>query len=139
MNKKAVDFRTLTFLFAVIIIAILVLIFYAWQGKEGSEAEKRIRIDSETVHKNHVLIDLLNAPIDSDKTIGDAISQGELTKACKEVKDMIAVLYGENKLFVLEFDGSEFCESPKSPEKAITLKAWIPTMGTEVKEVSLEI
>ncbi len=139
MNKKAIDFRTLTFLLAVIIIAILLIIFYLWQDTLGREVKGKIQVDSDTVHKNHVLIDLLNQPIGEEKTIGDAIAQGELDKACKEAKSMIAWLYGEKKAFTLEFDDDEFCGSDESPEDATKLRMIIPTMDNAVKEVSLEI
>ncbi|MBW3001712.1 hypothetical protein KY338_00960 [Candidatus Woesearchaeota archaeon] len=139
MNKKAVDFRTVTFLIAVIIIAILLIIFYVWQGMEGKKVEGKIEVASETVHKNHILIDLLNHPIGSETTIGDAIAQDELDKACDEAKKVIGLLYGAQKQFSLEFDGDEFCESAVSPSKATKLTAVIPTFDKEVKEVTLEI
>jgi len=139
MNKKAVDFRTLTFLLAVVIIAILLIIFYLWQSMEGKKVEGKIEVASETVHKNHVLIDLLNHPVDSEKTIGDAIAQGERNIACREIKPVIARLYGEKKPFVMEFDDSVFCESEIPPSRAATLKVFIPTVNNEVKEVVLEI
>ncbi len=139
MNKKAIDFRTLTFLISIVIIAILVIIFYAWQGKVSGEVEGKITIASDTVQKNHVLIDLLNQPIDSEKTVGDAIAQNELDRACKEAKSVIAAVYGAEKPFVLEFDGDDFCESEASPRNAIKLRAKIPTLDNEVKEVVLEI
>ncbi len=139
MNKKAIDFRTLTFLFAVIIIAILLIMFYVWQGIEGTKTEGKIQVTSDAVHKNHILLDILNHPIDAEKTIGDAIAQGELDKACKEAKSIIARLYGENKQFVFEFDDDEFCESATSPQKATKLRTYIPTIDKDVKEVTLEI
>jgi hypothetical protein len=106
---------------------------------EGKKVEGKIEVASETVHKNHVLIDLLNHPVDSEKTIGDAVAQGELVTACRKIKPVIAWLYGEKKPFVIEFDDSEFCESEIAPSRAATLKAFIPTVDNEVKEVVLKI
>ncbi|MBW3004420.1 hypothetical protein KY310_01140 [Candidatus Woesearchaeota archaeon] len=139
MNKKAIDFRTLTYLLAVIIIAILLIMFYVWQGIEGKEVKGKIQVASDTVHKNHVLIDILNHPIDAEKTIGDAIAQNELDTACKEAKKVISLLYGEKKPFSLEFDDDAFCESDISPSQATKLRAFTPTLDKEVKEVTLEI
>ncbi|MBD3303948.1 hypothetical protein GF343_02295 [Candidatus Woesearchaeota archaeon] len=139
MNKKAVDFRTVTFLIAVVIIAILLIVFYLWQGMEGKEVKGKLTIASENVHKNRILVDLLNHPVDSEKTIGDAIAQGELDTACKEIKQVIAWLYSGNRPFLAEFDDDEFCESDIPPSRATRLQAFIPTRDNEVKEVVLEI
>ena len=139
MNKKAIDFRTLTFLIAVIIIAILLVMFYLWQGVAGGEVKGKLKDTSDAVHKNRILLNILNHPIGTEKTIGDAIAQDELDKACKEAKSIIARLYGENKAFTLEFDDDEFCESDASPQQATKLRAYIPTIDREVKEVTLEI
>jgi len=139
MNKKGVDFRALVYLFTVIFCAILIIVFYLWQGVVAKDASGLIDIASEKVHKDDMLIDLLNYPLDSHKTIGDAVAQGELTKACYKSKDFFKSLYGENFLFVLSFDGDEFCETDESPSKPLKLISYIPTSNDEIKEVNLKI
>ena len=139
MYKKGIDFRTLTFLFAVVFIAILLIIFYLWQGIEGSETKGKLVVASETVHKNHVLIDLLNYPVDSEKTIGDAIAENQLVLACAETKRLFRSLYGNDFGFVFSFDDDDFCETDESPDDSITLRTMIPTTDKAVKEVALEI
>jgi hypothetical protein len=139
MYKKGVDLRTATFIFAVVFIAILLIVFYVWQGIAGSEAESKIKIASETIHKNHMLTDLLNYPVDNGKTIGDAIAENQLVLACANTKRLFKSLYGDDFRFVLSFDDSDFCETAEEPYDSITLRTMIPTDNKEVKEVKLEV
>ena len=139
MNKKGVDFRALVYLFTVIFCAILIIVFYLWQGVIAKDASGLIDDASEKVHKNDMLMDLLKYPVDSQKTIGDAVAQGELTKACYKSKDFFKLLYDEKFLFVLSFDDDEFCETDESPSKPMKMVSYIPTSNGEIKEVNLEI
>lgn len=139
MNKKGIDLKALTFLFALIFCAILLVAIYVWFGAFGARTEGKIMVDSAEVNKNHVLIDLLNSPLDEGRTIGDALAYGELDKACSRAKMVLQTLYGTDVKYVLSFDDDEFCESSEDPSRPVLLTSYIPTRDNEIKEVNLEI
>lgn len=139
MNKKGIDLQALTFLFAIIFCAILIIGIYVWFGSFGSKVEGRIKMDSASINKNHVLIDLLDSPLEDGRTIGDAIAYGELDMACSKARMTLQALYGTDVKYVLSLDNKDFCESPDSPSKPVLLKSFIPAGNNEIKEVVLEI